>query len=931
MRPEKLILSAFGPYASRQEIPFSLLGKQGIYVITGDTGAGKTTIFDAIIFALYGEPSGDYRKADMLQSKYAKEGQETYVELTFSVGKEQYTIRRNPEYERPKKRGEGLITQKADALLTLPDGRLVTGFRNVTEKCEEILGLKKEQFTQIAMLAQGQFQKLLFAATEEKSRIFRMLFHTTPYQQFQIRIKEEAAKVRKEYEQISHSLIQYAEGIICPDEWEELEERWNKSCQNPDAKEWIGVIEAIDQKIDETIQGAQSRIAEYEKQAEECNRVLSEVEQEIRAKQGVNRQKERLKELEEKKTVQKEALFKAEKEGAKVESLKERIIKEKIQLQKYEEAEKIKYEKEQAASKREQLERILLGKKQAQEEEKKRLRNCREELEQIPSMEEAWQELAQKGQQTEERYQALLRFRDICRDYQELTALLKQEQEMYRKIREESVKMQEQYKALERAFLDGQAGILAENLKEGVPCPVCGSITHPAKARKREDIPDERELKEQKEALNGIQEKEKIQSQKAGEVNGKVRILTENLKSQAEFLWPKRTLSGLQEAYQCMKEEGRVLEGKRNLLEVQRKELHEKKERKEALEKTRKKLESLTEEQEQQITRLETETAAVRTRAENLDGQYKEMLSYLTYPSYREALKVLREMEEEKEKKERMLESARTEYQSTENEIASCRSALLVWEEQQKEDGKSETELVLKKDGLESQKQQILKEKQAFLSVREQLLPVFVNNRNAANKMKALYEKQKKTEERYQMTGSLSDTVNGTLSGKEKIMLETYIQMSYFDRIIVRANRRLLLMTEGQYELVRRGSLGNKRSQSGLELDVLDHYNGTKRSIQTLSGGESFQASLALALGLSDEIQAMSGGIRMEAMFVDEGFGTLDEEALEKAIRALSSISEGNKLVGIISHVAELKERIDKKIIVTKEKAGESRAEVVIG
>ena len=176
MRPEKLILSAFGPYASRQEIPFDKLGKHGLYVISGDTGAGKTTIFDAITFALYGEPSGNRRKADMLQSKYAANGEETYVELTFSVGSARYQIHRNPEYQRPKKRGEGWITQKADAVLTMPDGSVVMGARTVTEKCEEILGLKREQFTQIAMLAQGEFQKMLFSSTEEKSRILRMLF-----------------------------------------------------------------------------------------------------------------------------------------------------------------------------------------------------------------------------------------------------------------------------------------------------------------------------------------------------------------------------------------------------------------------------------------------------------------------------------------------------------------------------------------------------------------------------------------------------------------------------------------------------------------------------------------------------------------------------------------------------------------------------------
>ena len=189
----KADLSAFGPYATRQEIPFSRLGKQGLYVISGDTGAGKTTIFDAITFALYGEPSGCHRKADMMQSKYAKDGEETYVELTFSVGNLSYRVRRNPEYQRPKRRGEGWITQKADAELILPDGKVVTGSRNVTETCEEILGLKREQFTQIAMLAQGEFQKMLFSQTEEKSRIFRMLFHTAPYQVFQEKMKEKAA------------------------------------------------------------------------------------------------------------------------------------------------------------------------------------------------------------------------------------------------------------------------------------------------------------------------------------------------------------------------------------------------------------------------------------------------------------------------------------------------------------------------------------------------------------------------------------------------------------------------------------------------------------------------------------------------------------------------------------------------------------------
>lgn len=292
---------------------------------------------------------------------------------------------------------------------------------------------------------------------------------------------------------------------------------------------------------------------------------------------------------------------------------------------------------------------------------------------------------------------------------------------------------------------------------------------------------------------------------------------------------------------------------------------------------------------------------------------------------------MIRKMELEKQEKEEALEAAKAAYQSTENEISACEASIRVWTEQQKDRETPEEEKHREKEELEQKKQETLLKKQRLLAEKEQLLPVLSADRSALEKMRAAVRQQEETEKEYRIAGALSDTVNGTLGGKEKIMLETYVQMAYFDRILIRANRRLLVMTDGQYELVRKKTADNRRSQSGLDMDVIDHYNGTQRSIHTLSGGESFQASLSLALGLSDEIQSMAGGIRMEAMFVDEGFGTLDEEALDKAVRALASLSEGNKLVGIISHVAELKDRIDKKILVKKEKGGESRAQVVIG
>lgn len=254
-----------------------------------------------------------------------------------------------------------------------------------------------------------------------------------------------------------------------------------------------------------------------------------------------------------------------------------------------------------------------------------------------------------------------------------------------------------------------------------------------------------------------------------------------------------------------------------------------------------------------------------------------------------------------------------------------------MWKEQQEEKGSQESALIRRKEEMELERKKALEEKAVCLKEKDHLLPILRTNKRAVQEIRRLCQKQKKAEESYRIAGSLSDTVNGTLAGKEKIMLETYVQTAYFDRILLRANRRLLVMTDGQYEMTRKRTAADRRSQSGLEINVIDHYNGTERSIHSLSGGESFQASLSLALGLSDEIQAMSGGIRLEAMFVDEGFGTLDDEALEKAVKALVSISQGDKLVGIISHVAALKNRVEKKIVVTKDKTGTSKAEVVIG
>lgn len=931
MRPETLILSAFGPYASRQEIPFEKLGKHGLYVISGDTGAGKTTIFDAITFALYGEPSGNHRKADMMQSKYAANGEETFVELTFSVGSSRYQIHRNPEYQRPKKRGEGWITQKADAVLTLPDGSVVTGARNVTEKCEEILGLKREQFTQIAMLAQGEFQKMLFSSTEEKSRIFRMLFHTAPYQVFQEKMKEKAAGLKKAYDAMEQSIRQYADGVLIPKKEEALRAKWAESLQSPDKEEWIFSLESILETMQKEAERLEKEIGRAEEEAQQYGDRLNEVLQELKAKREEKRQKEELEQLIQKKEVCQKALQKAQEDAKGNEKVQERIVKESMQLETYRELEEKKRSWENRQNEAEKLSARLKSVKEKQAEAKTEIERCNKVLSEFNGSEAVWRELLKQQQETEERYQNLREYLLLCGQYVDIRKQKDAEQEAYLRIREQVQRAQKEYQDLERTFLDGQAGILAAALRDGEPCPVCGALHHPDPAKKRKEIPDERMLKQKKAMLDKLMEEDKEQSRKAGEAAGRAETAAGQLKQQSAFLWPDEKPADLQEAYRRTNEEGSLLQNRRKELRQKEEDLQNQQKQHDAMEKRKNELETQSEEQTRMILTLERQTAAMRAEQETERKRLLEIRESLPYASYEEARNVIRKMELEKQQKEAALEAAKAAYQSTENAISACEASIRVWTEQQKDREMPEEEKRREKEELEQKRQEILLRKQSLLEEKEQLLPVLGTDRSALEKMREAVKQQEETEKEYRITGVLSDTVNGTLGGKEKIMLETYVQMAYFDRILIRANRRLLVMTDGQYELVRKKTADNRRSQSGLDMDVIDHYNGTQRSIHTLSGGESFQASLSLALGLSDEIQVMSGGIRMEAMFVDEGFGTLDDEALDKAVRALASLSEGNKLVGIISHVAELKDRIDKKILVKKEKGGESRAFVVIG
>ncbi len=1477
MKPSKLIISAFGPYADRTIIDFGSFGGRGLYLITGDTGAGKTTIFDAIAFALYGEASGDVRRSDMFRSKYARDEVPTYVEFTFLYRGKEYTVKRNPEYMKPKARGTGYVAQRPEALLTYPDGRSpVTGAKSVTKAVTELMGLDRRQFTQIAMIAQGDFQKLLFAGTEERGDIFRQIFGTGLYRQIQEQLKGAVKLQRDAYEELKRSVNQYMDGIVCQDglddtgirlqklqklnfdgrveeglellarlctqdetalaamdeELERLEEEIRQKDQaivdighrqqqrsallenrkkQEELKEELSRREGLFAKaaqerqecagLEEQIQAARRRlekfqsldglreareagereIAEEKERREETARkaqaleaALLEEQESFRLLAGAGEARERLersrseilrhqqllqrldeglaqeaqrqrraeKSLEDSQRSRQELTAQIEESQGRIQALADREallaaveqMSGKLADQR-ELLEKLAKEQETARREGKELDAALAAlnarretlaqkteedKKEREsfrdigetlatcrhevEEAERRLRSCEEQAQALQtcrqtvlSLEKAYQAALAQAQAQQSRWDSYQEEWEKLGDVQARAVLLRQRQEklqeagnakaalssdvrtleelqgelssvraQYLTAAEQKRQLGDAYRRMEQQFLDAQAGLLARGLTEGEPCPVCGSVHHPVPARIPEAVPEKVLLDKKKKELSSVEGKTERLSEKAAnlqekltgqleqiedrargilgmtmlwegedagekpdfigvlasaeegnqgavnvslrcfvdEISFKIAVLERKLEKEAqetteasrrkkeldELLksaaqsqkeleqrrqeallqlntargqhaerqaqW-ERFLAGLPEAdfagaepggmerpaeeaavylrqayrqsrasleqaeagrkrlealeaqlkeaegqklhleaaiaenrEQAAKLHGRLEAAGRQLteellktdtataeadrlLEAYRQEesrsknpwpesgadkpcpepcpeepcqkatvpgclartetylncLTEWKKHIQAQIRLRQQLEADRIEKEEQLSRTltllgetEKELAAIRSRRTEKAGQLQESLIGFdqsqgkdtspipgvqapgTQPEEtglrkaaaqalekitallaaleeqirqnRQDLARRQELEESIPRKEAgrkrlieelqrsdltlvgkaaenasrqeqiaslieqlggqtrentlaaisALQSRKTQleenYQLAEKNLTECRTAnerlaaaidtlsrqLAAGGEALEQDAETVT----------ARREECRQAKRELSAKRDKKYSALSQNREILRKARSRQEDIAAVEKKYVWMRSLADTAGGNLTGKHKIELETYIQMTYFDRIIRRANLRLLTMSSGQYELKRQQEADNRREKAGLELAVIDHYNATERSVKTLSGGESFQASLSLALGLADEIQSYAGGIQMDCMFVDEGFGSLDEEALAQAMKALQQLTEGNRLVGIISHVSELKERIDRKILVTK-------------
>ena len=941
MRPEKLTISAFGPYADRTEIDFSRLGDSGLYLITGDTGAGKTTIFDAITFALYGQASGQVRDSAMFRSKYADTATETFVELVFSYQGKKYQVFRSPEYMAPKKRGTGLTLRKAEAQLIYPDERQpVTKARDVTRAIEELLGLDYEQFTQIAMIAQGDFQKLLLAGTVQRGEIFRQIFHTGIYQQVQLKLKDAARSRYKEYDEMRRSIAQYLDGV-------KLRQR-----EGTEAEEFAELKKGkFEGKLERSLEILKSFIDQGEKRESELLKREQEVDQKIRTMENMLHLSAQKQNLEQKRNLARKQLEQLlpdlEKASGEAEKYKDAdqkcealglLIREKQeQLKKYQVLEQLKKELDEI---RMQLKKCRAG-QEANIRQEQQLHKDMEQLKKERSLLENSQLDLQKAiTEKEKRTQRKSELNGLetgIREFKDLYEATKEQQKKYQAAYEKAQQQSGYYQQIFHSFLDAQAGILAQELKENEPCPVCGSLSHP----------HPRMISKCRTVTQEILDNEKIKLDKLEKISADQSLEAGKLKERSNASW-KQIVSGaeeLLEEFQEFRKEAKNGNGQagdfrtvwkqmilminrekeqcENLLTESDRKIREAEENTKRKKKVEKLLENLEKEKEmlqEKKNSFDREQTGLTTKASENEKQQKNAAEEIrqAHPEAgKEVLeKEIREKQQEyidlKENSRKMKET----FERFQAEKARITSTIKTLDEQQKEIGE------IREDEIREQYTESTTQKTELAEKRKELFSIQSGNLEIFRKVQKRKEEMTKAEAEYVWMKNLSDTANGNLNGKAKIELETYIQMAYFDRILRRANVRLMTMSSGQYELKRQEQSENRKEKAGLDLNVIDHYNGTERSVKTLSGGESFQASLSLALGLSDEIQASAGGIRLDSMFVDEGFGSLDEEALSQAVKALSSLADGHRMVGIISHVAELKDRIENKIIVTKQCSG---------
>ena len=926
MKPLKLTMSAFGSYAGKNVIDFTGQ-QQGIFLITGDTGAGKTTIFDAITYALYNQTSGGERNGNMMRSQYAQPETETYVELEFLYRGQTYRVRRNPDYKITKTLKNGKIREQKvphSVELTLPDGTVFPEKKNATDaKIIEILGLTADQFSQIVMIAQGDFLKLLYTKSDERKMIFSKLFRTDIYWKIQENLRRKSMEMDERIQENDRAFEQEKSRIIPLPESEEipLDE----------------LVERLRERLKDALKEQNLRRANVE----ELNKKITKYEEINKLFRSLEKIRQTGKELEARQAESKERRQQIEnaRKADKVLVAEQQNLRQQQEVE--QSAQAIAKMTETLANDQEVFETL---KTQLQEAEAKQKREAADIQKKMLALEQSFPSYEALQNARSEEQQAKKVWEDLGKTSEESfhkkeagIAALKEQQKRQEQVVEQTKKNWEQtslsssesakhYEHMYEAFLKEQAGILAENLSAGCPCPVCGSTVHPDPAKLSDHAVTELEVEQAKKTRAAAEEKrdlayaafeaEKTEKQKLAQAVEKeeadfvlAQTIAKQQRKEAEqnYVSLQKIAEQIREklVYPSLAEAKKQYAAMQKALEVAEQEMERKRQKVSELAEAMNTLkgQKLAEEENQKTAKK----LAVKTEKEY--AKLLEKSGFVSEETYH--LAILPERSRSKlEREEKEYESQCLRQQSEQKLL------------EKQVSGKTYTDTTELNEQLKAEKQVLKEAEKTYM----ELHTAYENDRAVLQNCAVYLEKGKKLESEDQVIKSLSKTANGRLSGSAKIDFETYIQRQYFKQIIHEANKRLLTMSNHQFilKLKEEANTGRKTNE-GLDLSVYSLVTDSERDVKTLSGGESFLAALAMALGLSDIVERSAGAIHPDMMFIDEGFGSLDAQSRQQAIEVLAELAGDSRMVGIISHVTELKEQIDRKLVVSRTDKG-SRA-----
>ncbi|NLW52683.1 MAG: SMC family ATPase [Tissierellia bacterium] len=913
MKAITLEISAFGPFADVTTIPFDKLGDTGLYLISGDTGAGKTTIFDAISYALFDSSSGGKREGNMFRSLYAHEDVPTYVEFTFEYKGSIYRINRNPVFERKKKRGDGFMVQTPDATIYFEDGSAINGVKNVNDFVENLLGINENQFKQIAMIAQGDFLKLLHANNNERQDLFRKIFSTDKFQLFEDKVRSENTRIKNDYDNVKRDFEYIADSIVL----DNSDDFRANLLVNPQISKEV-LEKSIDIQINEQKKNDDKKL-ENANNTKELTTLIASVETYHKNASEINTIEKRLVAHD---SDLKSLLIKDEttpENKAKIEELTRDINRLRDSMPKYQTLDDTKAYLTTLTKNKETDSKKLINANAQLETMQKDLKDIEEYFEKNKNI----QALSIKNEQElVENQKVLDTIAGLSISYKEIYSRedsMKVAYEFYQKLKQSLRELQETLDHRENIYLASQVGILASTLVPGKPCPVCGSLDHPNKAI----ISNEDATKEEIDALKSkVKAKEKEVSDKAVELE---RLKTERT---SIILSVEKTLEQMSIVPDWIEAKKILLDYKSQLLDT-----------KKTLEDRQKYFTEIMKNLEKNAERQKNLNVEIERYKKGISDLEKALISYdVSLTNESKNLETLskelkfatkKEAEDEARKLFTGVTTIQAQIEELHKSIAEKKSSIvsdknLIENISSKQDSKYDQNLEtlnLSKNDLEVEIKELEK-------VSQDMATKISINQNQLRKLNQAIDKFAKLEADYRDINDIYRTVTGQISGKDNIKFEVFVQMSYFDDIISRANKRFLEMTNGQFSLRRRQDASNKSIQSGLEIELIDEYSAKARDIKTLSGGESFKAALSLALGLSDTVQMYSGGVELDSMFVDEGFGTLDKQSLNQVMSILNKLTSTKKLIGIISHVDSLKETIDRQIRVTKNSDMTSEIEI---